>query len=357
MVASLLSLRLGWVLSGVVVPGYLVPLVVVKPWAAATIVFEATLTYALVWFVFDFIPRRGWWIGVFGRDRFFAILITSVLVRITCDGWLLPMFGQWLTDSFGLAFDSRNNLHSFGLIIVALIANQFWKPGFRGGILPLVVTTGLTFLIVRGVLMPFTNFSVGSLSYAYEDIAATILASPKAYIVLITSAYIASRMNLRYGWEYSGILLPSLLALVWYQPTKVAASFAEAFVVLALSTLVLRLSVFKNATIEGARKLLLFATVSYAYKFALSYAFLWLSPDRKLTDYLGFGYLLATNQRYMARSLCGQDARETQPRLSSPPLPDSRHVRPSGARPRFARNSASLRAFFSGPWWFRIKPL
>lgn len=293
-VAALLNLRLGWVMSGVVVPGYLVPLLLIKPWAAVVVVFEAIVTYLAVWVVFEVIPRRGYWAPVFGRDRFFALLIASVLVRLSCDGFLLPRLGAWLTREYALGFDYRNNLHSFGLIIVALIANQLWKPGLRRGIVPLVTTVGLTWLAVRFVLMPFTNFSIGNLSYAYEDIAASMLASPKAYIILITTAYIASRMNLLYGWEYSGILLPSLLALVWYQPHKVAASLVESLAVLVLGVLVLRLSFFRNKSIEGARKLILFGTVSYAYKFGVAYAVLWFAPEHKVTDYFGFGYLLST---------------------------------------------------------------
>ncbi|MDQ1255694.1 MAG: hypothetical protein QG656_287, partial [Candidatus Hydrogenedentes bacterium] len=264
------------------------------PWSAGVIVVEAALTYGLVWFLFEWLPRRGVGQSVFGRDRFFAILLGSVAVRLVCDVWLLPQLGAYATEHLGIAFDYRNNLHSFGLIIVALIANQFWKPGLWRGFLPVFVSVGITYLIVRYGLMRYTNFSVSSLSYMYEDIAASMLASPKAYIILLTSAYIASRMNLLYGWEYSGILLPSLLSLVWYQPIKIAASVFEALAVLVLASMLLRLPLFRRTTVEGARKLILFGTVSYAYKFAISYGVLWLAPELKITDYFGFGYLLST---------------------------------------------------------------
>jgi len=52
--------------------------------------------------------------------------------------------------------------------------------------------------------MEYTNFTISNLSYVYEDIAASMLASPKAYIILITTSFVASRMNLLYGWEFSG---------------------------------------------------------------------------------------------------------------------------------------------------------
>ncbi len=41
------NLRLGWVLSGLVVPGYVVPLVILTPWAAVVIIVEAIVTYYL----------------------------------------------------------------------------------------------------------------------------------------------------------------------------------------------------------------------------------------------------------------------------------------------------------------------
>ena len=37
-------------------------------------------------------------------------------------------------------------------------------------------------------------------------------------------------MNVRYGWDFSGILIPALIALQWYQLTKIVTSFLEAIV-------------------------------------------------------------------------------------------------------------------------------
>ncbi|WP_050414176.1 poly-gamma-glutamate biosynthesis protein PgsC/CapC [Azoarcus sp. CIB] len=288
------NLRLGWVLSGLVVPGYLVPLLLTKPAAAAVVVGEGILTYALVWFYSEFLSRRTGWSNFFGRDRFFALVLCSVLVRIAADGFALPALGEWVNQSFQVQLDYRNNLHSFGLIIVALIANNFWKTGLLRGLLPLVVTTGVTLLIVRYGLMTATNFNISSLSYMYEDIAASILASPKAYIILIATAFLASRMNLLYGWDFAGILVPSLLALQWYQPGKILASFVEATVILLLAHAVLKLPAFRGVTVEGGRKLMLFFNISFAYKFVLAWLVLWLVPEQKITDLYGFGYLLPT---------------------------------------------------------------
>ena len=51
---------------------------------------------------------------------------------------------------------------------------------------------GVTYLIVVGPLVHLTNFSVGRLEYMYEDISSSVLASPKAYVILITAAFIGT---------------------------------------------------------------------------------------------------------------------------------------------------------------------
>ena len=112
-------------------------------------------------------------------------------MRLVFDGWLLPLAGAyWQTHIDGF-FDYRNNLQSFGLIIISLLANQFWKPGLGRGLLGLGVTVGLTYLIVRYGLMELTNFTISRIGYLYEDLAFSVLASPKAYIILLTTAFVA----------------------------------------------------------------------------------------------------------------------------------------------------------------------
>lgn len=293
-VVATLNLRLGWVLSGLVVPGYLVPLLIARPISAGVVVAEAILTYLIVIALAGPLARVQGWGSFFGRDRFFALVLVSVVVRLVLDAWLLPIFGQWLDEVHGLEFDYRNTLHSFGLIIIALIANQFWKTGLVRGMVPLVVTVGISFLIVRYGLMELTNFRISGLSYMFEDVTASILASPKAYIILLTTAFVASRMNLFYGWEFNGILIPSLLALQWYEPGKILISFAEAFLILGIGTALMRLPAFRNANIEGGRKLLLFFNIAFAWKMLLSYALLAFAPAVKISDYFAFGYLLST---------------------------------------------------------------
>src|SRR5262249_35550846 len=149
-------------------------------------------------------------------------------------------------------------------------------------------------LLVRYVLMEFTNFNIGNLQYMYEQISSDLYASPKAYIITLTSAFLASRMNLLYSWEYHGIHIPALLALQWFEPLKIFSTFAEAGVVYLLAIVVLRLPYFRGRSFEGAQKVVLFFTIAFAYKIALGFFLLRYFPGVKISDYYGFGYMLAT---------------------------------------------------------------
>lgn len=293
-VVAFFNLRFGWVLSGLVVPGYLIPLILLKPLAALVIGVEGILTYFCVWTVSEYCSRWGLWCNFFGRDRFFALVLASMAVRLLLDGWLLPEIGAWVSEHWQWEFDYRNNFHSFGLIIVALIANQFWKPGLGRGLVYVGTHIGCTYLLVRYGLMALTNFNIGRVEYLYEDMASSFLSTPKAYVIVITTAFLASRMNLMYGWDFNGILIPSLLTLLWYEPLRILASFVESAVILNTGIWALRTPWLKKTTIEGARKVLLFFNISFLYKLLLGYTAYWFWPDAKVTDIYGFGYLLPT---------------------------------------------------------------
>lgn len=293
-VVCFFNLRLGWVLSGLVVPGYVVPLLLIKPWSALVVFSEGILTYLIVHVFSEHFSKVGRWSNLFGRDRFFALFLVSIIVRMMMDGWLLPIFGKWLNNDLKINFDYQDNLHSFGLIVNALIANNLWRAGLKRGTLILSVTIFTTYLLVRYVLMEFTNFNISTLAYIYSDLASSILASPKAYIVLTVCAYLASRYNLLYGWDFYGILIPSLIALQWYNPEKILTTIIEATVTLLLAKLCLLLPLFKYANIEGARRILLFFNISFIYKVILGYFLIWKMPEVKVDDYYGFGYLLST---------------------------------------------------------------
>lgn len=293
-VAAFFNMRLGWTLSGLVVPGYLVPLMMTRPLTAGVILFEAGLTYLLVRWLSDGPRLTSYWCSFFGRDRFFVIVVVSVLVRALLDGWLLPWFGQWLVEQWEFNFDYRNNLQSFGLIVVALIANYFWKPGLRRGIWPLLTCLGLTWAVVEFGLVGLTNFNVGNFHLLYEDVSTSLMASPKAYMIVITTAFLASWINLKYAWDFNGILIPALLGLLWHDPTKILVSIGECLVLFFLGSWLLNQSFFKRQTVEAGYKLVFFFTVCFLWRFLLCHLLPHFWPTLQLSDAFGFGYLLTT---------------------------------------------------------------
>jgi gamma-polyglutamate biosynthesis protein CapC len=293
MIACSLNLRFGMTLSGLVVPGYLVPIIMMKPLSATVIIVEGLIAYFVTRIVSEWVPKKMGMAEMFGRDRFFAIMLVSVLVRTVFDGWWLPELAQYLT-SLGYHYDFDASLHSFGLVIVALVANQMWNGGFKTGIFSLFVYLLLTYLAVRWVLIPFTNFSIGNVAVMYEDIAVNILATPKAYFILLLTAFLASRLNLFYGWDFNGIIIPALIALQWYQPYKLVATFVESALILVVARLLLRAQYFSSKNMEGARLIMLFFTLALLYKWALGFGINWFFPNYKASDFFAFGYLLST---------------------------------------------------------------
>jgi gamma-polyglutamate biosynthesis protein CapC len=293
MVVVFFNLRFGTTLSGLVVPGYLVPLFLVNPVSAWVILVESVITYFGARLLIEHLLTRIGLSEMFGRDRFFMLILFSVLVRVVSDGYVLPELSELLTF-YGAPIELRSGLHSFGLIIIALCANQFWNGGFKIGATSLGLYLICTFLIIRFILIPFTNFNISTLGYMYEDIATSILASPKAYIILITSAFVASRMNLKYGWDFNGILIPSLLALQWYNPEKILTTFIEAFVIYFGAQLVMKAPYIRQMNLEGARQMFVFFNVGFVYKIIIGYAIILFIPQQKVTDFYGFGYLLGT---------------------------------------------------------------
>lgn len=286
--------RLGWSLSGIIVPGYLVPLLILKPWSVAVILVEAVGTYLLCRLLFIAPARLGVAGSVFGRDRFFALILCGVTMRLLMELWLLPMAAHFVAQRYGLPQLGNENLHGFGLIILALMANQLWKPGLVCGLGALAITLAVTWLLAVGLLIPFTNFTISNVAYLYEDLAGSIDATPKAYMILICAAWLASRMNMNYGWEYNGILVPALLALLWSKPWEVVITVAEALIIFVLARATLKLPGFRGLTLEGGHKLLFFFTLGFVYKIVLGHGLLLFAPDIRVTAYFGFGYMLST---------------------------------------------------------------
>ncbi len=292
-VVCLLNLRFGFPLTGLVVPGYLVPLLIISPTSATVIIIEAIVVYALMRFSAHYLMEKFGYAEMFGRDRFFAIILLSILVRVCMDTLLWPLVASQLSQ-WDITFDYASQLYSLGLIIIALTANVMWNGGFKYGLKVTLIQLVITFILVRFVLMPFTNFSIANLGIMYEAVAASIIAAPKAYIILVITAFLASRANIKYGWEFNGIMLPALLALQLTQPTKLLTTFIETAIILIIGSFLIHSTRLKHANIEGARLLMFFFTIGFIYKLILNYIVVWYFPALKVTDTFAFGYMLAT---------------------------------------------------------------
>ena len=311
-VAVFFNLKLGWNLSALVVPGYLVPLLLSRPTTASVIFLEAIVTYLIARWLSDSLKQLPWWSSFFGRDRFFIIVVISVIVRATFDGWLLPGLGKYIVTEIGWSFDYRNELQSFGLIIVALIANYFWKPGLVRGFMPFMTTLGVTYFIICVFLGSLTNLNLSNFNLMYEDISSSLLASPKSYIILVCTAYLASWINLRYAWDFNGILIPALLGMMLHAPLKIVASCAECILIFSLANLLLSTPWLRNIGIQAGKKLLFFFTICFGVRLFCAHIIPFLSNNTQVTDVFGLGYLLSTlmavkahDKRLLVRMLKG----------------------------------------------------
>ncbi|CCQ09372.1 hypothetical protein PALB_2130 [Pseudoalteromonas luteoviolacea B = ATCC 29581] len=293
MVVGILNLRFGFPLTGLVVPGYLTPLLIVNPISAFVILIEAILVYFLMRFLAKQLMEQFGFSELFGRDRFFAIILLSILVRIVMDMLFWPILANTLSQ-WDITFDYSSQLYSLGLVIIALTANVMWNGGFRYGMFVTLLQLIITFILVRYGLMEWTNFSIANLSIMYEAVAASIIAAPKAYIILVITAFLASRANIKYGWEFNGIMLPALLALQLMEPSKLLTSFIETGVILLIGGLLLNFTRMKHWHFEGARLMMFFFNIGFAYKLLLNNIVAHYFPALKVTDTFAFGYMLST---------------------------------------------------------------
>lgn len=277
---------LGWTYAGLVVPGYLATVFLAAPVTGVLVVVESVASYTLSALVGRVLPRTGVWFTFFGRERFLLIIAISSFVRLVVEGGVVPR----LTAELGLAHSRE--LYSLGLVLVPLLANSYWNAGLARAFPRMTVVTALTYLVVSQVLLRFTNFTISRFQVANESVSLAFLESPHAHIILLIGAILGARNNVRYGWDYNGILVPALLAVAWYQPSKVLATVVEALIVYYLSVLLLRVPPFSRLLIVGSRRLLVTFTVGFLFKFVVGELLLRVAPQVQLVDTFGFGYLL-----------------------------------------------------------------
>ena len=283
LVSWLFTESFGWVFAGLVVPGYLAALFTLDPRVATIDVTEAVVTYGLARFLGEHFARTGVTSRMFGRERFFLVVVVSIVVRLAFEGVLFPRLAAHATWAF-----------SIGLVVVPLTANACWKTGLLRGALQTGLPVLVVYVLLRYVLLPYTNLSLAGFNLATENISASFLTSPKTYILLLTGAVLAAFANLRYGWDYNGILIPALLTLVAIHPLKLAATILEVVVLLGVTQLLVRLTPLRRANIEGPRRVVLFFTIDYGLRFAFAAIVGRSLPAADVVDLMGFGYLLPT---------------------------------------------------------------
>ncbi|HVO29826.1 MAG TPA: poly-gamma-glutamate biosynthesis protein PgsC/CapC [bacterium] len=272
----------GWQFVGLVVPGYLAAVFCIQPQAGITIIAEGLVTLALARVVSDLLSRSGTWTTLFGRDRFFLIILLSVLVRQQTEIVWLPVLSDFLARHYGLDLHLERNYFSVALVLVPLVANSFWNLSFKRGAVQLVSSVLITFLVLRLVFIPSGILSLSRLELVYLDYELSFRALAKAYILLLIGAGLSSRWNLEFGWDYNGIVVPALMALCWITPLRFASTIVESMMLVVIVRGIESLPFLATTNLEGPRKMVLVYTLSVALK---------LVAARLLADpFLGFGF-------------------------------------------------------------------
>ncbi len=279
----------GWVFVGYVVPGYLASVFLTLPESGFAIIFEAIITYALVWLISERGAKARVWARFFGRERFLLFVYVSVVVRLVMESAVLPRLSLLIPALTGI--ELQNDFFSVGLVLVPLLANAFWKTGMARGLLQSGTATIITYAALALVLVPFTNMNLGKFELTYENVALDFFSSPKLYIILLTGATLASSYNLRYGWDYNGIMMPALIAIAFFSPWKILTTFVEAMLVAALFFALTKLPGLRSLNFGGGRKITAVFFTGYVVKWIIAVV-LPDMPTLSATDLFGFGYLL-----------------------------------------------------------------
>jgi gamma-polyglutamate biosynthesis protein CapC len=293
-IVCLMNLFLGWSLRGLVVPGFLVPIFILMPGVAVINVIEGALAYLIVKIISSKLIYYEKIDNLFGRERYFAIILTAVSVRLISDRWILPHLADFLQSHYNYRFDFYANLNSYGIVIVALIANQFWREGFLKSIVPLAFTIFATYLIVRYGLMEIGAFRISQIETLYSNIGEIFDNSAKSYIILITTTLIAIRLTMRYGWDYGGMLVVGLLAIQWYSPARIGTTLLESIVIYLVGSFILKQNFVAKYNIIGAKQILLFFNIGFIYRILIGNNIMLLFPEERIIEYYGFGYLIST---------------------------------------------------------------
>ncbi len=291
----------GWGFTGLVVPGYLAPILIVSPYSAGVILIEAILVYGLTYLFSERLSKWGHWAPLAGRERFAFMVLISVLVRLLFEALALPGLGL-LAQHWAPALEHRETFTAVGLVVTPLLANMLWKPGLMRGLKQAAIVTGLTYLFVLFLLIPLTNFSLVRFHFMYETAALDLAASPKTYMILLTGMLLALAAHQHLNWRFGGILLPGLLAVGLLSPLSLLTTLIEAGAIWALAKLLFRLPFLQKAQPTGPRLFVMLCGLGLLIKLAVGFLGPWsLSgdpgsgawPSAPLEHLFGYGYLLS----------------------------------------------------------------
>ena len=294
LITWLLTETFGFVFAGFIVAGYLAVLGTVHPTSLAITVLEAILTYGVVWGVGRGAGRMRWWNVSFGRERFLLFILASIPVRVLVENLTAPhlelVMAQLIPQAHLL---SPDELTSITVVLVPLFANAFWKLGLSRGLLQTGITASLTYLALA-VLLATTDLDIDTFDVTFHSIAPDFLDRPKLSILLAVCAVIAAHNNVRFGWDYNGILVPALLAMLAFSPLKLATTLLEIIVLVALYRALLRVPFVRKLNLEGPRRLVSMYVIAYLLKLAIAVVVSAADIDLYVADYYGFGYLLTS---------------------------------------------------------------
>lgn len=285
---------MGYTFAGLVVPGYLASVLIIAPVSGVVICIESVLTYLFVWLIVEYFGKKTLWSPGFGRDRFFVFALVSLFIRLFGELAVWPYLWDLASQVGPLPSQPPMGLNSLGLVLVPLAANMFWKIGVKRGALQIGVPTLLVWAIASLLLLPWTNLRFAEFQIHYEAAAIDILVSPKTYIIMLISASFAARANIKFGWDFGGILIPALIAISFFDPAKVVLSLLEALVLAGTAWLLMHKSPLQRYNLEGPRKLVLVFTTAYILKYIIAWVFTIYAPYIKVTDFFSFGYLLSS---------------------------------------------------------------
>ncbi|UQA62888.1 poly-gamma-glutamate biosynthesis protein PgsC/CapC [Polyangium aurulentum] len=275
----------GWTYAGLVVPGYLATIFIAAPATAIFIVVESVVTYWLVAGVGRWVTHLGAWSAAFGRERFYLFIVGAVLVRLLFEGVLIPRLEAQYN------FAHSRELYSVGLVLVPLVSNTFWNAGIIKAFPRVGFVTVLTWVILV-LLLRGTNLSVSRFQVINESLSIKFLESPKAQMILVIGALLGARNNVKYGWDYNGILVPGLLAVACYEPLKLVTTTVEALIVFFASKFLMSVPPFSRMLIVGPRRMLMCYITGFVLKMIMGFALARFAPGVPMIDYFGFGYLL-----------------------------------------------------------------